>query len=273
MVVVFPKECLEYDSPGHPESPIRLETAFKLISSSYNIVSPDIANEQDLLLVHTPRLIHKIKTLDFYDHDSPAYENLYHYAALSAGSAIKAMEQGGFSLSRPPGHHAGRSFLGGFCYFNNLAVAVKKSGKKTLIVDFDAHHGNGTEDIFRNDDNTVYISLHCKDIFPNTGEFSEANIYNRPLEYNCGDEIFLTSLYEVLNTALTYMPYEQLAVSAGFDGHIDDPIASLGLSGPCYKAIGSMLRELLIPSFFVLEGGYDPADLAKNILYFLDAFV
>lgn len=273
MIIVFPEACLEYESPGHPESPARLKEAYKLLSGSYSIISPENACEDDLLAVHSARLIQKIKSLDFYDHDSPAYDDLYYYASLAAGSAIKAMQSGGFSLARPPGHHAGRDFLGGFCYFNNLAVAVKKSGKKTLIVDFDAHHGNGTEDIFRHDKNTVYISLHHKDIYPNTGRASYDNIYNMPLEYNCGDDLFLKTLYDVLDTVTAKSGFEQLAISAGFDGHINDPVASLGLSGVCYMSLGAMLRQLSLPSFFVLEGGYDPSDLARNIEYFIEGLI
>lgn len=269
MKLVFTEECLNYKMPGHPESPERVKEAYEHLKDSYETVGPKAAEEKDLLLVHEPRQVEMVTKGSFQVPDNPVYENLFYYASLSVGGALKAQEIQGLSLMRPPGHHAGKDSMGGFCYFNNLAVAVKKSGLKTLIVDIDGHHGDGTEDIFLGDDQVVYVSLHRTGIFPGTGLDSYLNVYNYPLSAYCGDEKYLETLQKALEEALSG-DLEQLAVSAGFDAHIDDPLASLGLTTPAYREIGRMLADLNLPTFAVLEGGYVGEDLGKNIKSFLE---
>lgn len=264
MKLVFTEECLKYKMPGHPESPERIKEAYELLKENYETVSPEKAEEEDLLLVHDPRHVEMVKRGDFQKTDNPVYESLFYHASLSVGGALKAQEIQGFSLMRPPGHHAGRDFLGGFCYFNNIAAAVKKSGLRTLIVDIDGHHGDGTEDIFLGDDQVVYISLHRTGIFPGTGIESYLNIHNYPLAAYCGDEKFLETLQKGLEEAVS-ADLEQLAVSAGFDAHVEDPLASLGLTTQAYQEIGRMLADLNLPAFAVLEGGYIGEDLGRNV--------
>lgn len=269
MNIIFSEECLKYRSAGHPESPERLQVAYSILKDKFNVISPVAVEESDLLLVHSARHIKSVRDEDFYDADSPAYDDIYYYATLSAGAAVKAQEVQGFSLMRPPGHHAGKNALGGFCYFNNLAIAVKKSGLKTLIVDFDGHHGNGTENIFLGDDQVVFISLHRKGIFPGSGNLSRDNIYNYPLSGGTGDEKWLATFENALEQ-VAGIEFEQLAISAGFDAHINDPLASLGLSTALYGQIGTRLAELNLPTFAVLEGGYIGTDLGQNILSFIN---
>ncbi len=269
MNIIFDRECLNYKERGHPESPERVKAAYDFLKQHFTILAPEPVTEEDLRLVHSARHIDKVKTGNFFDFDSPTYENIFHYASLSAGAAVKAREVQGFSIMRPPGHHSGKNYLGGFCYFNNLAVAVKKSGLKTLIVDFDAHHGNGTEDIFLGDPQVVYISLHRSGIFPGTGHGSRQNIFNFPLTRNTGDEKYLETLTSALQ-GVGDMEFEQLAVSAGFDGYSRDPLASLSLSTEVYGEIGRILGGLNLPTFSVLEGGYVVSDLGPNILSYLN---
>lgn len=271
MDLVFSENCLEYNALGHPESPARIKTAYDFLKDKFAFVAPDNVEEKDLLLAHDKELIHMVKSGNFTDLDSPTYENIYFYATLSVGGAIKAMKVNGMSLMRPPGHHAGKNYLGGFCYFNNIAIAVKKSGLKTLIVDFDGHHGNGTEDIFFGDEQVTFISIHRKGIFPGSGNNSSNNIFNYPLLTPCGDKKYLKTLETALSK-ISAQGYEQLAVSAGFDGHLKDPLASLGLSTSTYGRIGKMLSELNLPTFAVLEGGYVGEDLSQNILSFINGF-
>ena len=269
MKLVFSERSLEYEAPGHPESPERVRVAFECVRDKFEVVSPEPAGEKDLLLVHTPEFVEKVKGENFKELDSPAHENIFYYATLAVGAAIKAQEIKGFSLMRPPGHHAGRDYLGGFCYFNNLAVAVKKSGLKTLIVDFDGHHGDGTEDIFLGDDQVEYISLHRTGIYPGSGLDSYLNVYNYPLGAYCGDENYFKKLTEALGLVAD-KNFEQIAVSAGFDGHVNDPLASLGLSTSAFEEIGRMLAQFNLPTFAVLEGGYIGEELAVNILAFIE---
>ncbi len=269
MNIVFSGDCLKYRAVGHPESPERLVTASNFLKDKLTFINPVPVEEKDLLLAHGSEHIERIRSGNFFDFDSPCYDDIYYYATLAAGGAVKAMEIQGFSLMRPPGHHAGKNFLGGFCYFNNLAVAVRKSGLKTLIVDFDGHHGNGTEDIFLGDENVSFISIHRIGIFPGSGHHSSGNVFNYPLARQCGDEKYLKTLETALDRVAD-IEFEQLAVSAGFDGHVGDPIASLGISTPTYQEIGKMLAGLNLPTFAVLEGGYVGEDLGKNILSFIN---
>jgi acetoin utilization deacetylase AcuC-like enzyme len=170
---------------------------------------------------------------------------------------------------RPPGHHAGRSgvalgaYTRGFCYLNNIAIAVKCLDKPTLILDIDGHHGNGTQEIFLKDDSVTYVSLHSHPHYPGTGHNSEANIMNFPLWTNCGDEVYLKTLDEALSK-VDVDRVEIVAVSAGFDAHAGD-LASLGLTENCYREIGKRLATLARPTFFVLEGGYSGENIGNDV--------
>ncbi|MFB6290488.1 MAG: histone deacetylase family protein [Candidatus Bipolaricaulia bacterium] len=271
MDLVFSEEALQYRSAGHPESPDRVKTAYNYLKDKYRIKEPFQASTEDLFLVHDEDFVQRVKEGRFSDPDCPKYEDLFFYATLSVGGAIKAQKSGDLSIMRPPGHHAGRNFLGGFCYFNNLAIAVEKSGLSTLIVDFDAHHGNGTEDIFLGNEDVTYLSLHRSPGFPGTGGETRQNAINHPVSATIGDKKYLKLLRQELGK-LKDKDFEQLALSAGFDGHKDDPLASVGLSTSAFGEIGELLSDMELPTFAVLEGGYVGEDLGKNIDAFLKGF-
>jgi acetoin utilization deacetylase AcuC-like enzyme len=262
--IVFSEECLKYASPGHPESPERVGLAYEYLRDRFEFVEPSPASEADILLVHSEEHLRQLKSLDFFDFDSPPYPDIYKYACISAGAAIMAAKESGFSLTRPPGHHAGRSSIAGFCYLNNIAVAVKKLSKKTLIVDIDGHHGNGTEAIFVGDPKVVYVSLHRSPLYPGTGLQSHDNCYNYPLPAFCGDGVYLRTFEKALDS-IDLSGIEHVAISAGFDAHESDPLASLGLSGQAYKRVGESIAKLGFPVFAILEGGYDGTKLGPNI--------
>lgn len=257
MDIIFSERCLEYHQVGHPEGPARLRIAQHYLSRlGYNFLEPEPASRDEILSVHTEELVRRVETGDFYDPDCPVYDGIDYYARLSAGGAILAQRRLGFSLMRPPGHHAGPAFLGGFCYYNNIAIAVKLSGLKTLIVDIDGHHGNGTQAIFFGDEKVTYVSLHRMYNYPGTGHQSQGNCLNFPLPPRCGGQLYLETLEKALGAA--GKDYEQLAISVGFDTYKDDPLASLGLEVEAFYDIGYMLGELSLPTFCVLEGGYVP---------------
>lgn len=272
MDLVFSEDALQYRSAGHPESPERVKKAYSYLQGEYETLKPKKATMDDLLLVHDRDFVENVRQGTFSDPDCPNYDDLFYYATLSVGGALKAQETGNLSLMRPPGHHAGKDFLGGFCYFNNLAIAVKESGLKTLIVDFDAHHGNGTQDIFLGDEGVVYLSLHRSPGFPGTGQETKENVINHPIAADTGDEKYLDILTESLDLLDGEHEFEQLAISAGFDGHKHDPLASVGLSTSAYEKIGEEMRDLELPTFGVLEGGYVGEDLGRNIDAFLRGF-
>ncbi len=210
--------------------------------------------------VHDADYIFNLKKGLVEDSDTPAYAHIFEYAQLSAGGALLAAKVNGFSLMRPPGHHVGRSgaALGaatrGFCYINNIAVAVRHIGKPTLILDIDGHHGNGTQEIFQGDPHIWYVSLHNHPNYPGTGMTTNGNCINFALQTDCGEKVYLESLDKALDM-MDSLNFEAVAVSAGFDTYAGD-LASLGLTEPAYHQIGKRVALLKKPTFFVLEGGY-----------------
>jgi len=255
MKIIFHPKVLEYQ--GTLGNPQRLIHTHNFLKDKYKFIKPEIKIKQPI--VHTKELIEKVKQRNFFEPDSPAYENIYDYAILAINGAIKAQEIQGFSLIEPPGHHAGKNFLGGFCYFNNIAEAVQCSELKTLIIDIDGHHGNGTQDIFQNRKDVFYISLHRSPLYPGTGFSSQNNILNYPLQADCGEKIYIETLKKSIQRALKKFTPEQIAVSAGFDTYQGD-LASLGLTKESYFKIGKIIKQLSKQTnskiFIVLEGGY-----------------
>ncbi|MGQ9624663.1 MAG: histone deacetylase family protein [Candidatus Bathycorpusculaceae bacterium] len=274
--IIFSEKCLEYGS-WHIESPERVRRAYEILKEKgYEFLTPEPASEEDLLKAHSQEYLQRLKKGLVEDVDTPAYDNIYEYARLAAGAAILAAKVNGFSFMRPPGHHAGingaalGAYTLGFCYINNIAVAVRHMGKPALILDIDGHHGNGTQEIFFNDKNVAYISLHRYPHYPGTGVASEKNCINYPLPPDCGDEVYLKTLKEAL-TKINTEKIGIVAVSAGFDAHAGD-LASLGLTEKCYKEIGKILATLKKPTFFVLEGGYSGENIGKDVDQLLKGF-
>lgn len=267
MKLVFDKKVLSYKGTlGFPE---RMVYAYDFLKDKYLFVKPDVKIKEPE--VHDKELIEKVKERNFSDSDSPAYEDIYGRAILSLNSAVKAQEIQGFSLMEPPGHHAGKNFLGGFCYFNNIAEAVERSKIKTLILDIDGHHGNGTQDIFENSNNVFYTSLHRSPLYPGTGLDSGKNFLNYPLPVDCKEKIYLEILKKAIQKTKENFSFKQIAVSMGFDTYQDD-LASLGLEKNSYKKIGKMIKDLANETnsriFAVLEGGY-----TKNLGYLIHNFI
>jgi len=268
--IIFSEKCLEYGTDWHIEKAKRVEIAAEILEEKgYKFLSPPPAFEKEILLVHEKDYVERLKRGEIEDVDTPSYENIYEYAKLAAGGAILAAKVEGFSLMRPPGHHVGKSgaALGahtrGFCYLNNIAVAVKTLKKTTLILDIDGHHGNGTEEIFFGDENVVYLSLHRHPYYPETGLKSRKNCFNFPLEWDCGEEIYLKTLENALEK-VDLKEIEMVAISAGFDAHQGD-LASLGLTEQSFFEIGKQIAKLQKPTFFVLEGGYIGKNIGKDI--------
>jgi acetoin utilization deacetylase AcuC-like enzyme len=258
--IVFSEKCLNYGG-WHIEGPTRVKMAHEFLKEkNYEFMEPTPASEEDILRVHDADYVWKLKKGLVEDPDTPAYADIYEYAQLSAGGALLAAEINGFSLMRPPGHHAGRNgaalgvYTRGFCYLNNVAVAVKTLGKSALILDIDGHHGNGTQEIFQGDEKVVYVSLHRYPYYPGTGARSQGNCLNFPLPADCGEQRYLETLDEALDM-VDVGSFEVVAVSVGFDAHAGD-LASLGLTENSYRKIGKRVGMLGKLTFFVLEGGY-----------------
>lgn len=258
--IVYSEKCLGYGT-WHIEGPQRVKGAHDILESKgREFVEPSPADDWELLGIHDADYLFNVKKGLVEDSDTPAYNNIYEFARLSAGSALLASKINGFSLMRPPGHHVGRNgaalgaYTRGFCYLNNIAIAVKESGKHTLILDIDGHHGNGTQEIFQGDPKVTYVSLHQSPNYPGTGNFTEGNCINFALPGDLGGKRYLETLDKALSM-VDLAKFEAVAVSAGFDTHQGD-LATLGLVEQDYFEIGKKVAQLKKPAFFVLEGGY-----------------
>lgn len=269
MKIVFSPKCLEYEISGHPESPARVKNIFNVLKENdFKFISALEASKKDILLVHTQEHFERILNKNYFDLDTPVIEPTY--PLLSVGIAIKAARERAFALVRPPGHHAGSNFLGGFCYFNNIAIAVRKEDKRTVILDLDTHHGQGIQDIFLGSAKVLYISIHQSPLYPGTGLHSEQNCINYPLPAGTNEKMYLKTLEKCLEQIERFKP-ELLAISIGFDTFKEDPLAGFLLEDQSYEKIGKLIADLNLPTFCVLEGGYSNKIglLAYNFLKFL----
>ncbi|NQU11057.1 histone deacetylase [bacterium] len=266
MLILHSPRCLDYAAAGHPESPDRVRHMVDCLQpQGHTWREPTPCADEDLLRVHSPEHLAAVRRGDYVDHDTPWFGNSDHLARLAAGSAILAADQAlavhrAFSLQRPPGHHAERDRIMGFCHYNNVAVAVARlldqnHLERIAILDFDCHHGNGTEDIFLGDSRVLYVSLHQYPCYPGTGASSRRNCLNFPLPPGTGPERFLVALDEAIGRIHEF-PAQLLAISAGFDAYRGDPITEMGLEIDTFRAIGMRLARIPVPSFAVLEGGY-----------------
>lgn len=281
MKIIYDARCLEYKRAGHPESPERVRTSYQFLKDKkLDFIQPEEYQEELITQVHTLELLARIKNGNFYDPDTPKFENIFFFARLSVAGALTAyqvaIKEGfAFSLLRPPGHHAGKSFLGGFCYLNNIAIAVQKGFndgiRKIAILDIDAHHGNGTEDIFLGSKKVLYVSLHQHPLYPGTGLKSHNNCLNFPLPPGCGGKLYLEKLTEALEKIKEFQP-QLIAISAGFDTYRDDPLTGFMLDISDYQEIGRLIRKYFPKKaiFAVLEGGYS-LKLGELLYSFLKA--
>lgn len=270
---------VEYGASGHPEAPFRVRDSHALLSAAG--LKPELpsvaAGPEDAALVHGPGHLPSIAAGTFSDPDTGAFPGMDRLALISLSGALSAADSAlagapAFSLMRPPGHHAGKDRVAGFCYLNNLAAAAarlqrKKPGLKVAIVDFDVHHGDGTQSLVQGKDGIAFLSLHQFPLYPGTGGRSEGNCENVPLPAGTDEKGYLKSFAPALERLLAVKP-DLLAVSAGFDAYKEDPIAGLRLEKGTFRAIGRALAQTKLPRFAALEGGY-----SEDLPYLIEAFL
>ncbi|MBI2789130.1 MAG: histone deacetylase [Elusimicrobia bacterium] len=272
----------EYGASGHPEAPFRVLRTFERAKAAGHAPQlPSLtAGASDVVLLHGEGHLNSIRLGTFEDADTPMFARIADIALISLAGALSAADaamkgEPSFSLMRPPGHHAGKERVAGFCYLNNLALAVArlqkaKPGLKVAVVDFDVHHGDGTESLLLGRENTSFLSLQQYPLYPGTGFESRGNCRNVPLEAGTDGDEWLSAFEPELHRLLEAKP-DVLAVSAGFDAYKGDPIAGLKLDRATFKRIGGMLSQTKLPRFATLEGGYSE-DLPLLVESFLDGF-
>jgi acetoin utilization deacetylase AcuC-like enzyme len=280
-------------SPRHPESALRLQAAWSGLlaadlGDAISLIEPRFATHEEIVRVHTAEYISQIESMcavggGALDPDTRVSLGSWDTARLAIGAGlalVDAVERGGASaglaLVRPPGHHALPDRAMGFCVFNNIAVVARSltsRGERVLIVDWDVHHGNGTQSIFWDDPNVMFVSSQLAQHWPYSGDVNETGgpnspggIINLPFPEGTTGDIFLHAYDTVVARAVEAFKPTWTLISAGFDSHRDDPLGGLGLSAGDYSLMAQRLAAMT-PNrvVFFLEGGYNLTATALSV--------
>jgi acetoin utilization deacetylase AcuC-like enzyme len=298
--VLFDEDCIKHKTPpGHPEKPERLERAWKALNESGVLKlcerrTPNLAPSRSINQVHDPNVLGNVFMLAeqggaSIDADTYVSRDSHRAALKAAGAAIDAVDlvltgkkPNAFCLVRPPGHHATPTKSMGFCLFNNVAVAAKRALtehklNRVLIVDWDVHHGNGTQDVFYEDDQVTFFSVHRHPFYPGTGRKDETgagkglgHTFNLPLPYGTKPTEFRDKFRLMLDDAAAKSKPELVLLSAGFDAHRTDPIGDLGLDDEDYVKLLADVRAVADSHcggklVSLLEGGYNLDALSRCV--------
>ncbi len=288
---------LEHDTGGHPERAERIIAIERELESrgwlGYEREEAPAVQRAVLKAVHPPEYIDAIARVSAQgggqlDLDTVASSGSFEAALHAAGGAVRAVDAlldgtrgPAFCALRPPGHHAEPAQAMGFCLFNNVAVAARHALdghglERVLVLDWDVHHGNGTNDIFYASNQVLYVSIHQSPLYPGTGALTDSGTgagegytINLPVPAGSGHEEWLSLVQHVVVPAGRAYAPQLVLISAGFDAHRDDPLASCRLTDETYEAMAATMRafaeELGVPVVIVLEGGYDLGALARSV--------
>lgn len=281
MIIFHDPSCAEYGSSMRPEQPARITRSVAHLQTAHPDWAwrqPRLADEAALLTAHTPALLKRLQQPGDIDDDTPHFPGIYGHARRAVGAALAAADAAlaglkAFSLMRPPGHHCTRTQAMGFCYLNQIALAAlhaAAAGRRVAVWDFDAHHGNGTEDILAGRPGLLFVSVHQFPGYPGTGAGSTGNCKNYPVAPRRPRAAHMDALARSWEAVLASKP-DLVLVSAGFDAYARDPITEMTLEAPDFAELGRWLRQSGRPAAAILEGGYS-ADLPVLIDGFLSAW-
>ena len=267
----------------HPTEP-HVETRARLeaLLEAFDVVEGRPASREQVERCHEPAYLDRLAAIEvptLLDPDTVASATSWEAALLAAGCTLDAVERGGFALVRPPGHHALAGRAMGFCLLDNVAVAARYAQaelgiERVAIVDWDVHHGNGTEEIFRDDDSVFFASMHQWPFYPGSGGPGEGGrtTLNVPLPAGCGDDDYLRAFDELVAPAVRAFEPELVLVSAGFDAHVMDPLAAMRVTENGFRELARRCSSLSDRVAAVLEGGYDLQTLPGLVDSALDGF-
>jgi len=299
VLVTHPSSLLHVGPEDHPERPDRVRAAVAGVrSSSTTVVDAEAraATRPELLRVHDASFVDQLH--DFcvrgggqIDADTFAVPESWNAARFAAGAGLSAIEviasgdaDVGFAAIRPPGHHAERDRTMGFCLLNNIAVAAAylvSRGRRVAIVDWDVHHGNGTQEIFLRSPDVLYISLHRSPFYPRTGRVEEVGkglgtgaTVNIPLPSGSGGDTYRSAVARLVTPILKQFDADWVLVSTGYDGHVDDPLGGMRLGPDDYRAMSAAISRSIgrTNTVFFLEGGYDLRAITESTTATLDGF-
>jgi acetoin utilization deacetylase AcuC-like enzyme len=278
-LVAHPALAELHPTGHHPESPAR----YRVLLEHFGAWREDgPARVADVRRCHDPRYVELIRAIDhetWLDGDTVASETTFEAALLAAGTAIEAVRSGGFALARPPGHHALPARAMGFCIFDSIAVAARWAQaelglERVAIVDWDVHHGNGTQAIFEDDGSVLLVSLHQWPFYPGTGGPNDQRpgTLNIPLPAGSGDADYLRVFDEMVEPVVAAFAPELVLVSAGFDAHVEDPLAEMKVTADGFRELARRSAALAPRCAAVLEGGYNLVTLPGLVQAALEGF-
>ncbi|MFN0067124.1 MAG: histone deacetylase family protein [Limisphaerales bacterium] len=282
MTIITDERCTAYASPGHPERPARISRTVARLRAQPELplawTAPADVPDATLARVHPPEFLARLRDGEGdFDGDTPRHPDIFAHARRGVGGALRAVElarrgEAAFSLLRPPGHHATRTRAMGFCYLSTVAVAALEAqaggAARVAVLDFDVHHGNGTEAVLAGLPGVWFASIHQHPCYPGTGTRDVGgNCFNHPVAPLTPPAEHLRAVRAALDRLLAAKP-DLLLVSAGFDAYAHDPIAQELLEVEDFHAIGGMVRAAGLPACSVLEGGYSD-DLPDLVLAYL----